>query len=197
MVRSTFAKYTGCPTDMLGTSSMLDDELFVSQMDAFFSKTIYQYDVCFLQIGHHGRIGKDGNEFTEIDLEKYGKDLHHLIVFLKQYAKEVVVESIFDSIKPSKNAFVPTKLATNIRHYLMQIGFYKECPNIKINTITQWKNIKAKEVVSNISQQMGGVKWFDINNIMKQRHYVHIDHIHYEERAKKAIVKEMSKYLHI
>lgn len=48
MVRSTFAKLMQAPVDMLGTSSAIDDELFVNQIDAFFNNSLYRYDAIFV-----------------------------------------------------------------------------------------------------------------------------------------------------
>lgn len=40
MVRSTFARLTSCPVDLIGTSSKLNDKLFVDLIDTFFSGSI-------------------------------------------------------------------------------------------------------------------------------------------------------------
>lgn len=71
MVRSTFAKVSKTPVDMIGTSSDVDDVLFVTQIDAFFSTNQYKYDAIFLQLGHHGRVSKDGGFYSNLDLMRY------------------------------------------------------------------------------------------------------------------------------
>lgn len=71
MVRSTFARISQIPVDMIGTSSDIDDILFVSQIDAFFSTKQYDYDAIFLQIGHHARTAKDGGVYTDEDLYRF------------------------------------------------------------------------------------------------------------------------------
>ena len=71
MVRSTFAKITNSPVDMIGSSSDVDDILFISLVDAFFSTNQYKYDAIFVQLGHHSRTSKDGGVFSNTDLQRF------------------------------------------------------------------------------------------------------------------------------
>lgn len=66
MVRSTFAAVAGCPVDMLGSSSSLDDELFVIQTDAFFRSVPYSYEAIFVQMLDMDAVMK-GSGYAHID----------------------------------------------------------------------------------------------------------------------------------
>ena len=88
MVRHSLADSLHCPVDMIGSSSNLDDILFVSQVDAFFCSAFYRkYDAIFVQMGHHGRIGRDGASFCQRDEEFFEQSLNQYlkVVYCFQY----------------------------------------------------------------------------------------------------------------
>lgn len=185
MVRSTFAKITKCSVDMLGTSSALDDVLFVNQLEAFFSNIIYKYDAIFVQLGHHGRISHHGGDYQDVDFAKYKEDFLKLIDFLKQYSDTIIVETIFDSVisKPGLMNLLMKKL-----------NIIKEVEDDKINKCTKRKN----QILLSLNEDQDlfdGVKILDINNLAKEKHFYRIDHIHFESKAKKYIAQEMAKCL--
>lgn len=83
MVRHALANQTGYSVDMIGTSSSVEDELFVNFIDSFFHNTIYHYDAIFVQLGHHGRIAKDGGPYSNSDFNLFERCYDSLIKFLK------------------------------------------------------------------------------------------------------------------
>lgn len=176
MVRSTLASLAGCPVDMIGTSSNIDDELFVSIIDAFFRRTIYKYDAIFVQLGHHGRIGRDGGQYGEEDFVIFTHSFQQLLTFLRQYSNNIIVESIFDAVIPSSKS----------QRMLQRLRICKEQKDDSINAITQHKNT----IIKGLATQMGGV-FLDINSYMNHTHFLHIDHIHFEKRAKRKIAQRM------
>ena len=183
MVRSTFAKLTNASVDMLGTSSALDDILFVSQIEAFFSHSIYKYDAIFVQLGHHGRISHNGGDYTKDDYLKFEEDYLKLISFLKEQCDNIIIESIFDSVLPISGWF-------NL--LLKKLCVIKEENNERINACTTRKN----EILKNLEiYGRGGVSFLDINRLTKSKNFHHIDHIHFERKAKSFIAHEMMKLL--
>ena len=67
MVRSTFSKVANMPVDMIGTSSPINDILFVELVDYFFRNCNCKYDYIFIQLGHHGRISQYGGAYDDVD----------------------------------------------------------------------------------------------------------------------------------
>lgn len=192
MIRSTLANRINFPVDMIGTSSRLDDILFINLVDAFFENTIYSYDTIVIQLGHHGRTNIDGGEFNNAELYKYEGDLKALIIFLKQYSNNVIIESIFDTIIPN-NIFLRKILnILPIIYDVLRIISYKEKYDDRINKITNAKSNTAKRLADK-----EGIFYADINNYMRKKKYFHIDHIHYENKAKHVIVNYMLKYISI
>lgn len=192
MVRSTLERVVRQPVDLLGTSSNLDDIMFVSQVDAFFDSTLYKYDAIFVQIGHHGRTSKDGGPYKSSDFKKYENDMLSLIKYLKQHCDKIILETVFDSVKPIRmNNLIHWMIKFNLLQKLYSWGFKKEVPDDEINSITSKKN----EIIKNISARVGGVIMLDINNLIKNTNYIHIDHIHLEDRAKEYIAQCMIQVL--
>lgn len=192
MVRSTFASLTSCPVDMIGTSSNLNDKLFVDLIDTFFADTIYRYDAIFVQLGHHGRVGADGI-YQEEDYAKFYSEFESLIKFLTQYSNKIIVESIFESYCV-KNPFV-TKIVKKIPRVgmLYRYGLLKETPDNRINSITNAKS----EICRKVASIYGGAEviFADVNSYMKNFSYYHIDHIHFENKAKIEIARFMKNYI--
>lgn len=181
MVRSTLAHEINAPVDMLGTSSNLHDDLIIKLFDYFFSFPEYTpYKTIFVQLGHHGRIGRLGNEFDENDWELFRDNYRSLILYLRQYCSDIILESIFYSIIPRKNQQMAAKFKLRDR-YDERINRHKERKN---------------GIISEIAHELG-CEYFDINEYMltKGSSFRHLDHIHYEENAKKFIVKQMITYI--
>lgn len=176
---------------MIGTSSALDDELFVSLLDGYFEKCIYKYDAIFIQVGHHSRIGKDGGEYKESDFYKFEQDFTALLLFTKQFTENIIVESIFESFEFGNSFISKLKKSSHIVKFLYRMGILKEKLDRSINSITNRKSIITKKIVDRI----GGVKYIDINDYMKNQKYIHIDHIHFEDKAKNVIAQYMSNYV--
>lgn len=192
MVRSTFAKILNKPVDMIGSSSILNDELFVNQIDAFFDNTLYRYDTIFIQLGHHGRHRSDGSSLNESDFYEFEKSLEALVNYLKQFTNKIVLETIFDAVIPHKISNVDKVFFKGRFHHLLCcVGIRKEKPDETINSVTSRKN----DIIIFLSQKLGEVKLLDINKLTNKTNYVHIDHIHFEENAKEYIAKKMATML--
>ena len=151
MTRSSLAKLTKCPVDMIGTSSNLYDELFVNLVDSFFNNNLYRYDAIFVQLGHHGRMGIDGGSFSSQDLCRYKENMKALLNFLQQFSKCIIVETIFDAVVP----------ASRFQKLLIRLHLKQEKPDAKINTITQAKNSALFSICENSPYRI-----LDINDFM-------------------------------
>ncbi len=100
LVRSTLAKMTGRPVDLFATSSALHDSLFINQVDCFFKSSEYQYDIVFVQFGHHAERGFDGGFYKDEDWKIFKEEFRDLLVFLSKRIPKIVVESIFYTVIP-------------------------------------------------------------------------------------------------
>ena len=183
MVRHTLADTIKLPVDMIGSSSNLDDILFVAQVDAFFCSELYRrYDAIFVQIGHHGRVGRDGGSFEKSDEDNFEQSLTAFLQFLSQFSDRIVVESIFDAVVP------PTK---RLRRWMVKHHFRPEEFDDSINVVTRRKNEIARSVAAKLDNADCRFKFLDINAIVASQDFLHVDHIHYEGRAVPFIVKTM------
>ncbi len=183
MVRHALADAIKSPVDMIGSSSNIDDVLFVSQVDAFFASALYRrYDAIFVQMGHHGRVGRDGGPFEKSDEDNFENALTVFLQFLAQFSDRIIVESIFDSVVP------PVKRIDRwlIRHHLKPEAF-----DNKINIVTRRKNDIAKSVVNILSANGVNCKYLDINALANGNQFLRVDHIHFEGKAIPFIVKMM------
>lgn len=92
MLRSNFSKEIGKPVDMVGSSSNIDDILFVNQIDAFFTSSHYQYYECiFVQLGHHRRTSINGTKYSGEDFERYKHNMFLLINFYINILKKLLL----------------------------------------------------------------------------------------------------------
>lgn len=188
MVRSTFAKLSHSPCDLLGTSCALDDELFVNQLEAFFNNTIYKYDIIYVQLGHHSRINKNGEPYQENDYIKFEHDFTALCNYLNQFCRKIVVESVFMSVMPKIH-----KRKVRGARMLRKLGLLKtekEIPDEIANSIKRRKN----KIIENVAIKN---KYFfcDLCSFMEEKKIPHIDHIHYVESAKPIIVYKMMEFI--
>ena len=183
MVRSTLAKLTDMPVDLLASSSSIDDALFVNQVNTFFAGVDNRYSAIYIQLGHHGRVNKEGGEYTESDFEKYRFDLITLIDYLRQYTDKIILETIFDAVE-AKNI---------IKYVFCKCGFIKEKFDDTINRITRRKNDIIRDIAQN--DNLGGLFFLDINERVNRMNFVRIDHIHFEKKAKQYIANEMKLFI--
>ena len=182
MVRSTLAKQSHMPVDLFATSSPIDDILFVTQVNAFFCGAFRRYSTIFLQVGHHGRMGKEGGQYSDTDYAKFRLDLIALITFLQQFTDNIVLETIFDSVKKKRW----------LKYILCKYGFAKEEFDDVINNVTRHKN----EIIVSVAQSGNmRVSLLDINEVIKKYNFIRTDHIHFEAKAKGVIVQEMLRYI--
>ena len=146
MIRSTFAKKVKCPVDMIGSSSRLDDILFINLIDSFFDDSLYKYDCIFLQLGHHGRTNRKGGKFNEDDLNQFENGLKALIFFLQQFSNNIIVESIFDSVI-TNNILNKLQKKLPFINNLLRFVSYKEVYDNNINIKEkQKKEVKERRV---------------------------------------------------
>lgn len=181
MVRSCLAKCTGRPVDLLASSSSFHDSMFINQMDCFFSEKGYEYDTIFVQVGHHGEIGIGGGTYKDEDWKIFEEEFRVLITFLKTMTEKVVIESIFYTVFPDKrNKFVKMLI---------------KCPE-KYDDITNEMKKKKTEIMFKVAKELE-CKTLDINKYMLKEgiRYRHVDHIHFEEKAKPFICQKMMEYV--
>lgn len=176
MVRSSLEKMVGMPVDFIGSSSRVDDVLFINLCDYFFDSLKFYYDVVFIQLGHHGRVNDNGGAWGDKDTVKYEHAMENLLGFLKQHCDKIVLESIFDSVI-HKN---------RIHYYFRNLGLLKEKKDEEINSVTQRKNAILKLVATR-----NNVMWLDINKLVDEKGFVHLDHIHFKASAVNYICRQM------
>lgn len=193
MVRSSFERLIGIPVDMIGTSCGLHDVLFANQIDAFFASTLYHYSVIFVQLGHHSIRGEKGDKYNEEDYKRFGEDLEALVEYLQQYSKKIILLTSFLNVMPLPSHF-------NSRLKSLPILLYRKVFGEKIDYSWSDVVVKKNQITKEIAN-LHHLSFIDIDYIMRSQcsgifpKYIHIDHIHYEPRAKSAIVKEYAKFL--
>lgn len=108
---------------------------------------------------------------------EFCNDFRGLCNFLKQYSTNIIVESIFYSVVPDRRIWLIRKSEK-----------YDEVVNTKKRRKTLIMFTIAKEL---------GLKTLDINAYMLRegKKFLHVDHIHYEEKAKDFICKRMMRLL--
>lgn len=181
MVRHELANRTNRPVDLLASSSAFHDSMFVSQIDCFFDQNMYKYDTIFVQLGHHGEIGMGGGKYKKQDWMLYEEEFKKLIIFLKTIVDNIVVESIFYTVLPDK------------RHWLLKRLI--KAPEKYDTKTNELKKIKT-EIMFKVANELN-CRILDINEYMLNEgaRYRHVDHIHFEEKAKPFICKKMMEYL--
>lgn len=188
MVRSTFAKVANKPVDMIGTSSPINDVLFVDLIDYFFRNSQCKYEAIFVQLGHHGRTSLGGGKYEDVDYLVFEESFRGLILYLEQFCDHIIVETIFDSVVPFKKTFLTEWLLKfHLYQLLYKLHLKQEVYDESINQITSRKNLSCKKV----AEEIDGVELLDINEFMHRQPYIHTDHIHFEQDAKKVIASAM------
>lgn len=195
MVRSTFEKLSGKPVDMIGSSYGLNDVLFSSLVDAFFSTTQYLYSHIYLQMGRHSIINKNDEPYGTPDYEQFRKDYTTLVEFLKQHSSNVILLTCFFDVESLPANFGGPRSSIP---FLLKRRLFGEKIDWGYSTTTQIKNQIIQEVAMQLNMQ-----FCDINQIMLERScctkpfpkYIHKDNIHFEDRAKKVIVKEYLNFI--
>lgn len=186
MLRGDFERATKVPVDFFASSSSLHDEMFIRQMDCFFSVIKHKYDVIFVQLGSHSRCGESGEPYQADDYEMLRTDYSIILDYLRQFGKRIIVEPSWLIVK-GKNRLL-RKL--NLYRLGKKLGLYKEPFDEQATEITRKKNRVFKSVAEG-----KGIEFFDINAIMDRTYFVRHDHIHYEDIAKAFIVEQMLKIL--
>lgn len=193
MVRSTFERVARRPVDMIGTSCGLNDVLFGKQMEAFFASEQFCYDCIFVQVGHHSIKNVHGEEYSEDDFRQFRKDYLGLLDFLQQYSNNIVLLTNFLNVS-SLPKWASCKLKS------LPILIYRKIVGEKIDWLWSATVQRKNEIILEIAKSKG-YKFCDIDSLMRKDcqgcfpKYIHVDHIHYEPRAKVPIVLEYMKYI--
>lgn len=193
MVRSTFERSLGVPVDMIGTSCGLHDILFIRQVEAFFASSLYKYSAIYIQMGHHSIRGEGGELYQEPDYERFREDYKGLLTYLRQYTSHIILLTCFLNVMP-----LPPKFSSVLKS--IPILAWRKIKGEKIDYSWSDVVIRKNAIIKDIAEKEG-LKFCDIDGWMRAQcqgwfpKYIHLDHIHYEPRAKAAIVKEYAKYL--
>ena len=187
MIRSTLAEMSGKPVDLFGTSSALHDSLFINQMDCFFKSTEYQYDLAFVQFGHHAELGFGGGFYKDEDWKVFEEEFRVFLQYLSQNVQRIVVESIFYTVIPTK--FIGGEMVQKISRKLLR-------PKEVFDEVTNERKRIKNEKMFQIAEEMG-IQTLDINQYMltEGAQFRHKDHIHYEDSARKFICRKMMEII--
>lgn len=192
MVRSTLERQTNMPVDMIGTSCGLHDILFFNQIDAFFASSQFHYKTIFIQLGHHSIISDNGQPYGAKEYERFYNDYIGLIKYLQQYCSKIVLMSSFLNVKSIPKSVKGLK---KLLYTLKKRIFGEEIDHSWSDTVIM-KNKKIEEIAKEMN-----LAFCDIEGIIRKQcdgyfpKYIHTDHIHYENKAKKAIASIYTKYL--
>ena len=186
MIRSTLARVSGCPVDLIASSSCPFDSLFINQVECFFKETLYQYDCCFIQIGVHGRFNTERDDLFDADSNKFKQNILGLCAYLQQFIDKIIVETIFLTVQPKKKWL---KYISDMGFFKYIRGMVKDVPDIEKNRFQKKKN----EIIRSFGRD---VNVLDICSLMEKFKYKKYDHIHYERDAYNVIVKYMIEAIH-
>lgn len=187
MVRSSLERRLNIPVDMIGTSSGLHDILFVKQFNAFFSSPCYNnYSAIFVQLGHHSIANDEGCTYLDQDYIRFRKDYVGMLSFLRQFSSNIILLSCFLNVTPISEKTNGLKK--------IPIFLWRKIFGEKIDY--SWSSVveKKNKIVEEIAKEQG-LKFCDIDGIIRAQcqgllpKYIHRDHIHYENKAKKEITE--------
>ena len=191
--RSILERMSGKSVDFLGTSSGLHDMLFVSQLQAYFSVIPeHCYESIYIWLGYHSLINEKGSKYEENDYVRFKDDIIALVDVLREYSDKIIICSAFYPVKKEviKNIFERVwfhlKWLSRIRNERVDVDDY---------SIIKRKNMILQQVANERK-----LLYCDINGYMLERcskyrtRYIHVDRIHYEEKAYPIITKFLLDY---
>ena len=175
MVRGRIAEKIDCPIDFIGSSSAVNDVLFVGLVDYFFNVIKYQYAGVVIQVNHHGTVGLSGGAYNEFDYKLYHDNLVKLVCFVKQYTDNIVLVNVLDfyEIKHYKK-WLPKRLQDAMYRWKV----WKEKKDVFRTDICHCRNIEIEKVA-----QENNVKFLNLNGIIAQHNVIRVDRIHPEQKA--------------
>lgn len=187
--RSTLAEYTGRPVDFIGSSSAVTDELFLKELELFFSVKEYQYSVIHMQIGVHG-IVPEGEKIVLNDYPDYYKyyeeSYREVVLFLKEHCKRLILATVTPVIlvNESMNPIL-RKLYVHLHTRQME----------KIDQRFEKGIVKRNAIVHKIGNELQ-IPVNDLYNYMNTEGYAlrHVDHVHYENKSKLFIARRVAAY---
>lgn len=174
-----------CPVDLFGTSAALRDSMFWDQWQCFFKNGLYEYGTIFCWVGGHSRMDEMGQGFfQEYDYQRFYHDFTRLIVECKSRAPRVVVLSTFHIVKWRKYNHeierIRRKLCLKPKEYL----------NDEENVVVENKNKIMKAVA-----EEHNLPFCDMDAIMMQSKYWHVDFIHYIPESNPFVAECLSKLI--
>lgn len=143
-------------------------------------------------MGHHSIKNMCGEEYTEDDFCQFRQDYIRLLDYLHQYCDNIVLLTCFLNVTPLPK-WASGKLSLPILLIRKIIG---EKIDWSWSATVQRKN----KIILDIAREQG-YKYCDIDSLMRKYclrwfpKYIHQDYIHYENRAKKVIVKKYMEFL--
>lgn len=174
------------PIDFFGTSSVVTDELFIRELEMFMSIKEYSYDIIQVQIGVHGIVSESGRKLPENYYQYYEEAYIDLIKFLNGKCNRLILATITPVIKPfSISNPILYKIYARLHFKGNEIVDERFEEGIrKRNEIIYKAAERYKVSVNDLYKYM--------NN--EGRHFRHIDHVHYEKRAKAFIAARVAEF---
>lgn len=185
--RSTLAQYLKRPVDFMGSSSTVTDELFIKELETFLSVKEYSYDAVHVQLGSHGIVAEGGQKLPQDYYDYYAASYEDMVCFLKEKCEKIVLAT-------ATQVIISKKIKSPILKRLYAHFHTKKSEHIdeQFEAGIQIRN----KIVCDIAKKHG-LEVNDLYRYMNQEgsKFRHIDHIHYEKKAKMFIAKRVADYL--
>lgn len=184
--RRSLSETLKCPVDLFGSSAALRDQMYWDQWECFFKNNLYQYDAVFVWVGNHSRISEDGKSFfTEYDYKRFQTDFNTLIDKALYINPKVIVLTTLHIYKWRKY----NNDLERVRRKLM-IKPKEEWGEVEDNIVVEGKNRIMQEVA-----EIRKLTFCDIDKMLMQSRYWHVDFIHYIPEANKYIASILKSLL--
>lgn len=187
LVRSSLAKLTDMPVDFIGSSSHMLDEYLLRQIEFFFELVPYDYVMIHIQLGCHGIESLPEEVDKDLFYQEYKEQYGNVIRYLQKKAKCVVLGTTTQIVKysPPKNPIL-SKIYMHFHPVKSEIPDPAyECDIIRRNSI-------LKELAEEFHIECDDLYSYLADSELKFRH---VDHVHYEKKAKMYIAKKIASYL--
>ncbi len=160
--------------------------MYWDQWECFFKNNLYQYDAVFVWVGNHSRISEDGKSFfTEYDYKRFQTDFNTLIDKALYINPKVIVLTTLHIYKWRKY----NNDLERVRRKLM-IKPKEEWGEVEDNIVVEGKNRIMQEVA-----EIRKLTFCDIDKMLMQSRYWHVDFIHYIPEANKYIASILKSLL--
>lgn len=186
-IRSTLTRVAKMPVDFIGSSSHVLDELLLRQIEFFFEFNDFHYEMIHIQFGCHGIESLPEGTDLESFYNEYRQQYLEVLKFLKKHCKILVAASATQIVKyPYQMNNVFCRIYNKIHIAAME----------KADPVYEADIVMRNTIVNSICSDLS-IPFNDLYMFMLEtgKHMRHIDHVHYEKKAKKLIANRVLSFI--